>query len=57
MQMKSVMTFDSKDSQAETERKWLQWFEDTRPNKSAVGDKAVMTAEETRAYMRKYDVG
>ncbi|WP_405103117.1 hypothetical protein [Oceanobacillus sp. FSL H7-0719] len=55
--MKSVMVFDSKDSQQETERKWLQWFEDTRPHKSAVGDKAVMTAEETRAYMRKYDVG
>lgn len=49
--MKSVMIFDPKDSQAETERKWLQWFDDTRPHKSAVGDKAVMTVEETRRYL------
>jgi len=42
--MKSVMAFDSKDSQEETERKWVDWNQ----HKSAVGDKYVPTAEETK---------
>ncbi|MUV38142.1 hypothetical protein JNUCC1_01973 [Lentibacillus sp. JNUCC-1] len=42
--MKSVMVFDSKDSQEETERKWIEW----NRHKSAVGDKYVPTAEETK---------
>ncbi|MFC2948560.1 hypothetical protein [Virgibacillus sediminis] len=47
--MKSVMVFDPKDRQEETERKWLQWNE----HKSAVADRAVPNAEETRQLMRK----
>src|SRR5699024_10341924 len=42
--MKSVIVFESKDSQEETERKWAEWNE----HKSAVGDKYVPTAEETK---------
>jgi|GEM_PF-1812072 len=42
--MKSVMAFDPEDSQEETERKWLEWNQ----HKSAVADKYVPTAEETR---------
>lgn len=42
--MKSVMVFDPKDSQQETERKWVEWNE----HKSAVQDKAVPNAEQTR---------
>lgn len=45
--MKSVMVFDSKDSQKETERKWIEWNQ----HKSAVGDKYVPTAQETRNYL------
>ena len=48
--MKSVMVFDPKDTQQETEQNWVDW---NFHNKSAVGDKAVMTAEETRAYLRQ----
>ncbi|MGJ9460313.1 hypothetical protein [Oceanobacillus sp. CF4.6] len=51
--MKSVMVFDPKDSQQETEEKWVDW---NMHNKSAVGDKAVMTAAETREYLRKREV-
>src|SRR5699024_10908635 len=43
-EMKSVMVFDPKDSQEETERKWLEW----KQHKGAVADKYVATAEETR---------
>src|SRR5699024_5379638 len=56
-EMKSVMVFDPKDSQEETERKWLVWNQ----HKSVVGDKYVPTAEETReklmeqgSYNRKF---
>lgn len=42
--MKSVMVFDPKDSQEETECKWLEWNQ----HKSAVGDKYVPIAEETK---------
>lgn len=42
--MKSVMVFDPRDSQGETERKWMKWNQ----HKSAVGDKYVPTAEETK---------
>lgn len=42
--MKSVMVFDPKDSQEETECKWIEWNQ----HKSAVGDKYVPTAKETR---------
>lgn len=47
--MKSVMVFDPKDSREETERKWVQW----NRNKSAVQDKAVPSAEETRKYLQE----
>jgi hypothetical protein len=47
--MKSVMVFDPKDSQAETERKWVEWNQ----HKSAVQDKAVLNAEETRKYLKE----
>ncbi|MGJ9460677.1 hypothetical protein [Oceanobacillus sp. CF4.6] len=45
--MKSVMVFDPKDSQEETNRKWMEWNQ----HKSAVGDKYVPTAQETRKYL------
>ncbi|WP_176481825.1 hypothetical protein [Paucisalibacillus globulus] len=47
--MKSVMVFDPNDSQTETERKWIEWNQ----HKSAVQDKAVPTAEETRRYLQE----
>jgi hypothetical protein len=47
--MQSVMVFDPKDSQAETKRKWDEW----QNYKSAVQDKAVPTAEETRRFLRE----
>ncbi len=47
--MKSVMIFDPKDSQAETERKWLEWND----HKSAVQDKYIPTAEETRKLLNR----
>ncbi|WP_199860640.1 hypothetical protein [Oceanobacillus damuensis] len=50
--MKSVMVFDPKDSDEQTATKFANWMRD---NKSAVGDKAVMTATETREYLRKRD--
>ncbi|WP_188453771.1 hypothetical protein [Virgibacillus oceani] len=50
--MKSVMEFDPKDSQQKTESKWLEW----NRHKSAVADKAVPNAEQTQAYLRKYDM-
>ncbi|MEN2468137.1 hypothetical protein [Ornithinibacillus sp. JPR2-1] len=49
MGMKSVMIFDPKDTQTETERKWLEWNE----YKSAVQDKAVPNVEETRKYLQE----
>jgi len=52
MGMKSVMVFDPKDSQEETNRKWNEWLRDT--GRSAVGDKAVPNVEETRKYLNKY---
>lgn len=45
--MKSVMVFDPKDSREETNRKWVKWNQ----HKSAVGDKYVPTAQETRKYL------
>ncbi|MFD2658041.1 MULTISPECIES: hypothetical protein [Bacillaceae] len=42
--MKSVMVFDPKDSQEDTEHKWMEW----NRHKSAVSDKYVPTAEETK---------
>lgn len=50
--MKSVMVFDPADSQEETERKWVEW----NMHKSAVQDKAVPNAEETRKYLSQYGV-
>lgn len=47
--MKSVMVFDPEDSQEETERKWVEW----NLNKSAVQDKVVPTAAETRKYLQE----
>jgi len=47
--MKSVMVFDPKDSQEETERKWIAWNQ----HKSAVGDKHVPTAKDTRKYLNE----
>lgn len=43
--MKSVMVFDAIDSDVETANKWINWL---RYNKSAVADKNVPGAEETR---------
>lgn len=47
--MKSVMIFDPKDSDEETVTKFANWMRDN--HYSAVGDKAVPNAEETRAYL------
>ncbi|SET76580.1 hypothetical protein SAMN05216389_12613 [Oceanobacillus limi] len=47
--MKSVMVFDPKDTQEETNRKWIEWNQ----HKSAVQDKAVPGAEETRRKMNE----
>ena len=52
-EMKSVMVFDPKDTDEQTATKFMDWLLD---NKSAVGDKAVMTAAETREYLRKREV-
>ena len=49
--MKSVMVFDPKDSQEETERKWIEWNQ----HKSTVTDKYVPTAEETRKRLIKQE--
>ncbi|HLS08133.1 MULTISPECIES: hypothetical protein [Lentibacillus] len=49
--MKSVMVFDPKDSQVETDRKWREWME----HKSSVGDKYVPTAAETRKYLNELE--
>lgn len=47
--MKSVMIFDPKDTDEQTANKWINW---TRDNGiSAVGDKNVPNAEETRKYL------
>ncbi|GIO25372.1 hypothetical protein [Oceanobacillus sp. J11TS1] len=51
MNMKSVMIFDPKDTDEQTATKFANWMRD---NKSAVGDKAVPNAEETREYLRRY---
>lgn len=45
--MKSVTVFDPKDSQEETNLKWMEWNQ----HKSAVGNKYVPTAQETRNYL------
>lgn len=50
--MKSVMVFDPKDSDEETVTKFMNWIRDNKI--SAVGDKAVPNAEETRAYLNQY---
>lgn len=52
--MKSAMVFDSQDTDEQTATKFLDWQRDNKI--SAVGDKAVMTAAETREYLRKREV-
>lgn len=42
--MKSVMVFDSNDTDTQTANKWINWIRD---NKSAVGDKAVPNKAKT----------
>ncbi|MGY0692951.1 hypothetical protein ACW2QC_09210 [Virgibacillus sp. FSP13] len=49
--MKSVMVFDPKDTDEQTATKFADWMRDN----SVVGDKAVPNAEQTRAYLRKYE--
>lgn len=46
--MKSVMIFDPSDNDEETVTKWMNWMRD---NKSAVADKHVPNAEDTRKYL------
>lgn len=50
MNMKSVMVFDPQDTDEQTATKFVDWIRD---NKSAVGDKAVPNAEQTRIYLNK----
>jgi len=47
--MKSVMVFDPKDTDEQSATKFADW---TRDN-SAVGDKYVPSAAETREYLRR----
>ncbi|ASK61385.1 hypothetical protein CFK37_03950 [Virgibacillus phasianinus] len=47
--MKSVMAFDPKDSEMETDRKWRQWMQ----QKNSVGDKYVPTVAKTRKYLNE----
>jgi len=49
--MKSVMVFDPKDSEMETDRKWREWTQ----NKSSVGDKYVPTVAETKKYLNELE--
>lgn len=52
--MKSVMVFNPEDTDEQTATKWMDWI---RENKmSAVGDKAVPGVEETRRYLRQFEV-
>ncbi len=51
MNMKSVMTFDSNDTDEQTVTKFMDWMRD---NHSAVGDKAVPGVKETQEYLRRY---
>ena len=51
--MKSVMVFDPKDTDEQTVTKFVDWMRD---NKSPVGDRTVMSAAETREYLRKREV-
>jgi len=48
--MRSVMVFDPNDSDEETVTKWAKWIRD---NKSAVADKYVPNAEETRKMLNE----
>lgn len=47
--MKSVMVFDPKDTDEQTATKFADWIRDN----SAVGDKAVPNAEQTRKLLRR----
>lgn len=47
--MKSVMVFDPADTDEQTATKWMDWKRDN----SAVGDKAVPNAEQTRKLLRR----
>ncbi|MGX8791712.1 hypothetical protein ACW0TQ_08025 [Oceanobacillus sp. M60] len=49
--MKSVMIFDTNDTDEQTNAEWARWWQD---NKSAVGDKAVPGVQETQEYLRRY---
>lgn len=49
--MKCVMIFDPKDSDEETVTKFMRWLRDNKG--SAVGDKYVPDAEETRRLLSK----
>ncbi|GGB63719.1 hypothetical protein GCM10011409_45980 [Lentibacillus populi] len=48
--IKSIMVFNPKDSDEQTATKFMDWMRD---NKSAVGDKAVPNAEQTRILLKK----
>lgn len=50
LNMKSVVIFDPKDSDEQTANKFIDWL---RNNQSAVGDKYVPTAKQTRAMLNE----
>ncbi|MBT2215864.1 hypothetical protein KK120_08880 [Virgibacillus dakarensis] len=50
--MKSVMVFDPKDTDEQTATKFMDWMRD---NKSAVQDRAVPNAEQTRKLLSRVD--
>ena len=49
--LKSVMVFEPRDNQSETNEKWREWMK----HKSSVGDTAVPTVEQTREYLKKQE--
>lgn len=49
--MKSVMVFDSADTDEQTANKFIEW----RRDNSSIGDKYVPNAVETRKMLARYD--
>lgn len=51
--MKSVMVFDAKESQEETERKWRNWIQHNK--KGEIVDKYVPSLAEMRRMLKEYE--
>lgn len=55
MGLKSVVMIDARDTRDERLTKFSEWLTDNKP--SAVGDKYVPDADETRAYLERLKNG